>query len=71
MHIQAGTDTTLICYKNSVMVISAVKADPSLYRVIIDSEFKGYVQRRDGELFRVDGSTIWPDQFEEICRVMK
>ncbi|MFC3563200.1 hypothetical protein [Pedobacter jamesrossensis] len=71
MHILPGTDTRIINLEGTIIIITAVKDDVSLYRVMIDGLFYGYVQRIDGVLHRLDGSKISNEFFSEICRVIQ
>ena len=66
-----STPTRLITFNNRVLVISQVRDDKSLYRVMSGGVFNGYVQRRDGEFYRVDGSSISGAKFEAICLALK
>jgi len=54
-----------------VLVIKQVSGDESLYRVMSDGTFKGYIQKRDDQFYRVDGSSISDAKFEAICEAMK
>lgn len=71
MHIMPGTDTRIINLDGTIIIITAVKDDVSLYRVTIDGIFYGYLQKVDGALHRVDGSNISDHFYNEICRVLQ
>jgi len=68
---EASTPERVLLINNKVVVVSTVKGDASLYRIVVDSTFKGYLQRRNGELFRVDGSSISDSKFEQLCKALK
>jgi len=67
MNFKASTPERIITFNNSIIVISMVKGDSILYRIMIDSSFKGYVQKMGDGLHRVDGSSIKDAEFEAIC----
>lgn len=71
MHIMPGTDTRIINLEGTIIIITAVKDDVSLYRVMIDGIFYGYLRRIDGILHQVEGSNISNYFFNEICRVIQ
>lgn len=67
MITKAATPERILSIDDNLIVISEVKGDNSLYRVMMNSHFKGYIQKRDNELYRVDGSSISDDLFSTIC----
>lgn len=71
MKIKASTPERIISFNNSIIVISLVKGDSTLYRVMIDSGFKGYVQKMGDGLHRVDGNSIKDSEFEAICDALE
>jgi len=70
MNIKAATEQRKIKVGNEVITIDGVKGDALLFRVTIDKVFKGYIQKRDGEYYRLDGSDINNLIFARICHVM-
>ena len=56
---------------NEVISIDGVKGDSSLFRVMINQTFKGYVQERENKLFMVDGSDIHYLIFAKICQCLE
>jgi len=70
MNIKAATEQRKIKVGNEVITIDGVKGDALLFRVTIDKVFKGYIQKRDGEYYRLDGSDIHNLIFARICHVM-
>lgn len=71
MDIKAATKRKEIKIGSEIVVIDGVKGDASLFRVVINQTFKGYLQKRDGELYRVDGSSIHDLIFARICHSMQ
>jgi hypothetical protein len=61
----------ILIFNSRVIVISQVKNDLSLFRIISDGVFKGYMQKREGEYHRIDGSSISNEKFEFICQHLK
>ncbi len=70
MNIKAATEQRKLKVGNEVITIDGVKGDALLFRVTIDKVFKGYIQKRDGEYYRLDGSDIHNLIFARICHVM-
>lgn len=54
-----------------LIVIDGVKGDSLLFRVMINSTFKGYLQKRNGVCHRLDGSDIHNLIFAKICQYME
>lgn len=67
MESKAATLQTILSIGDDIIVLSQVKGDSSLFRVMINSHFKGYVQRREKLLHRIDGSLIKDNLFSTIC----
>jgi len=70
-NFKAATEKREIKIGNEVIVLDTVKGDSTLFRVMINNSFKGYLQNRDGEYFRVDGSCIHDLIFARICHSLK
>ena len=68
---KAATRQKILNVGDNLLVINEVKGDPFLYRVMVNSEFCGYIQWRENEFHRVDGSKINNLIFTRICEVMK
>jgi len=66
MITKAATPERILSIDDNLMVISEVKGDNSLYRVMINSAFKGYIQKRGNEFYRLDGSSISDNLFSTI-----
>ncbi len=71
MDIKAAKAKKEIKVGSEVIVINGVKGDDTLYRVVINQCFKGYIQKRDGEYHRIDGSSIHDLIFARICHFMQ
>ncbi|RZK59556.1 MAG: hypothetical protein EOO95_18120 [Pedobacter sp.] len=71
MNIQEATAQRNIKIGNEVVTISGIKGDDTLFRVMINQCFKGYIQKRDGEYYRIDGSSIHDLIFARICHNMQ
>jgi len=56
LDIKAATEVRTLKIGNEVITINTVKGESNLFRIVINQTFKGYIQKRDGELPRVDGS---------------
>jgi len=70
MMTKGTTPERIILFNGRIIVISQVKGEQSLYRVISDGNFKGYIQLREGEFYRLDGSSISDNKFEAICKAL-
>lgn len=70
-NFKAATEKKEIKIGNEIIVIDGVKGDKTLYRVVINQVFKGYIQNRDGKYFRLDGSSIHDLVFARICHSMQ
>ena len=70
MIMKAATPERILLFNNRVLVVSQVKGDNSLFRVLSDGVFKGYIQKLDGEFSRVHGSSISDEKFTFICAAM-
>lgn len=70
MNIKAATEQKNIKIGGDVVTIDGVKGDSLLFRVMINKTFKGYIQKRDGEYHRLDGSDIHNLIFAKICHSM-
>jgi|GEM_PF-2836929 len=53
-----------------LIVINAVEGTDELHRVVINSSFAGFIEKRDGEYFRLDGSEIHDLIFAKICQLV-
>jgi hypothetical protein len=53
-----------------LIVINAVEGADELHRVVINSSFAGFIEKRDGEYFRLDGSEIHDLIFAKICQLV-
>lgn len=70
-NFKAATEKREIKIGNEVIVLDTVKGDSTLFRVMINNAFKGYLQNRNGEYHRVDGSSIHDLVFARICHSLK
>ena len=71
MNIKVATAQKQIKIGRDVITIDGVKGDALLFRVMINKTFKGYIQKRDGEYYRIDGSDIHNLTFARICQAME
>jgi hypothetical protein len=71
MDIKAATEIRTLKIGNEVITVNTVKGDNNLFRVMINQTFKGYIQKRDGELHRLDGSSIHDLIFARVCQLME
>ena len=71
MNIKAAAEKKQIKIGSELITIEGVKGDASLLRVVINQVFKGYIQKRDGELYRLDGSDIHNLIFARICHSLE
>lgn len=69
--IKAATEQKQIKIGGDVVTIDGVKGDGFLFRVMINKTFKGYIQKRDGLVHRVDGSDIHNLIFAKICHSLE
>lgn len=53
-----------------LIVINAVEGAEDLHRILINSNFAGFIEKRDGEYFRLDGSDIHDLIFAKICQLI-
>ncbi|KQS36858.1 hypothetical protein [Pedobacter sp. Leaf194] len=67
---KASTPERILLFKDRVLVVSQVKGDLSLFRIMSDGVFKGYIQKRGGDFFRVDGSSISDEKLVFLCEAM-
>ncbi|MFW0718729.1 hypothetical protein [Pedobacter sp. N23S346] len=67
MDNKAATEQKQIKIGGDVITIDGVKGDKFLFRVMINKTFKGYIQKRDGDYYRLDGSDIHNLIFAKIC----
>ncbi|GAA3950717.1 hypothetical protein GCM10022246_01530 [Pedobacter ginsengiterrae] len=67
MITKAATPERILSIGEDLIVISEVKGDGSLFRVTTNGQFKGYIQKRSKEFFRLDGSSISNHLFSTIC----
>ncbi|KQN36014.1 hypothetical protein OQZ33_03745 [Pedobacter sp. MC2016-05] len=70
MNFKAATTLKELKIGSEVVVISGVKGEEGLYRIMINQSFKGYIQKRMGEFYRVDGSSIHDLIFARIANFM-
>ena len=70
MNFKAATTLKELKIGSEVVVISCVKGEEGLYRIMINQSFKGYIQKRMGEFYRVDGSSIHDLIFARIANFM-
>lgn len=54
-----------------LIVINKVTNEQSLYRVLINAKFSGFIQERDGEFHRLDGHDIHNLLFARLSTMMK
>ncbi|WP_316764974.1 hypothetical protein [Pedobacter aquatilis] len=66
MIIKAATPERILNIDNNLIVVSAVKGDSSLYRVMINTTFNGYIQKRLDGFYRLNGCGISDDLFSTI-----
>ncbi|WP_316826005.1 hypothetical protein [Pedobacter miscanthi] len=71
MNIKAAAFQKQIKIGADLVVIDRVKGDDLLYRIMINQNFKGYIQKRDGLFHRIDGSDIHTLLFARICQVLE
>jgi len=71
MNIKAAAEKKQIKIGSELITIEGVKGDASLLRVVINQVFKGYIQKRDGEFYRLDGSDIHNLIFARICHSLE
>lgn len=66
-----ATETRILKVGQDVIVVSGVKGDATLQRVMINSTFSGYLQNREGEYYRLDGHNIHNLIFAKLCQLLK
>lgn len=71
MNIKAAAEKKQIKIGSELITIEGVKGDANLLRVVINQVFKGYIQKRDGEFYRLDGSDIHNSIFARICHSLE
>jgi len=71
MNIKAAAFHKQIKIGGDLVVIDGVKGDDLLYRIMINQDFKGYIQKRNGLFHRIDGSDIHYLLFARICQVLE
>ena len=71
MNTKAATEQKHIKIGGDVVTIDGVKGDKYLFRVMINKTFKGYIQKRDGDYYRLDGSDIHNLIFARICKQLE
>lgn len=71
MNIKVAAEKKQIKIGSELITIEAVKGDANLLRVVINQVFKGYIQKRDGEFYRLDGSDIHNLIFARICHSLE
>ncbi|RZK65489.1 MAG: hypothetical protein EOO85_28255 [Pedobacter sp.] len=67
---KAATDYKTLKVGKDVIVISTVKGDDNLLRVSINNDFVGYVQKREGDYYRLDGHSIHDLVFARLCTMI-
>jgi len=67
MKLEAATKQRKIKIGRDLIAIGEVTGDGSLYRVMINDVFSGYLQYREGEYFRLAGSAIHDLIIARIC----
>ena len=68
---EAAMEQKILNIGKDLIVISRVKGDDLLHRVNINSEFCGFIQWKENEYHRLDGSKIHNLIFARICEAMK
>ena len=53
-----------------LIVLNTVDGAEGLHRIVINSSFVGFIEKRDGEYFRLDGSEIHDLIFAKICQLI-
>lgn len=53
-----------------LIVVNAVEGAEDLHRVLINSKFVGFIEKRDGEFYRLDGHDIHNLIFAKLCQLM-
>lgn len=53
-----------------LIVMNAVEGADDLHRIVINSSFVGFIEKRDGEYYRLDGSEIHDLIFAKICQLI-
>ena len=71
MITKAATERKEIKIGADFIVIDRVKGDKTLFRVVINSTFCGYLQFRDGKYFRLDATKIHDLIFAKICQCLE
>jgi hypothetical protein len=71
MSIEGATFRKQIKIGGDLIVIDEVKGDDLLYRVSVNQNFKGYLQKRSGQFHRIDGSDIHNLLFAKICQSLE
>lgn len=51
-----------------LVVMNAVDGAKDLHRIVINSSFAGFIEKREGKYHRVDGSEIPNLIFADICQ---
>lgn len=67
---KAATRQKILNVGGDLIVINEVKGDAFLFRVMINSEFCGYIRWSENQFSRVDDAKIQDLIFARICEVM-
>jgi len=71
MNIKAATISKYIKLGADVIEIEPVKGDPNLFRININTRFKGYVIREGEQFSLTNGSDVHQLLFARICDCIK
>lgn len=70
MHIFANTDTRIINYQGTIIIISSFNPDFNHYRVFIDGVASGFLNEVDGKLYPTAGTNIKPIFLDQIQKLI-
>lgn len=70
MHIFANTDTRIINYQGTIIIIWSLNPAFNQYRVFIDGVACGFLYELDGKLYPSSGTIIKPVFLEQIYKLV-
>ncbi|WP_316831827.1 hypothetical protein [Pedobacter aquatilis] len=53
-----------------LIVVNKIGGAEGLHRILINSKFAGYIEKRAGEYYRLDGHDIHNLIFARLCQIM-
>ena len=71
MHVFANTDTRIINYQGTIIIISSFNPGFAQYRVFIDGVASGFLQEMEGILHPAPGTEIKPVFLQQINKLIK